>query len=105
MNALNKSPQYDPFTKQSFLSLLFSMVLNLSDYASDIVVAVLLYNEKDTDWWFALTVLLIFIPLILVNLFSIFWYHQVSIFIIFLLLIFFMPFSPFFRITIGKEIQ
>ena len=53
------------------------MVLNLSDYGSDIVVAVLLYNERDTDWWFALTVLLIFIPLILVNLFSIFWYHQV----------------------------
>ena len=83
------------------------MVLNLSDYASDIVVAVLLYNEKDTDWWFALTVLLIFIPLILVNLFSIFWYHQVSIFFIFFFTFnfFFMPFSPFFRITIDKEIQ
>ena len=52
------------------------MVLNLSDYGSDIVVAVLLYNEKDTDWWFALTLALIFVPLILVNLFSIFWYHQ-----------------------------
>ena len=77
MNALNKSPQYDPFTKKKFLSLIFSMILNLSDYGSDIIVAILLYNENDTDWWFALTVLLIIVPLLIVNLFSIFWYHQV----------------------------
>ena len=75
---MNKSPQYDPFTKKKFLSLIFSMILNLSDYGSDIIVAILLYNENDTDWWFALTVLLIIVPLLIVNLFSIFWYHQVS---------------------------
>ena len=74
---MNKSPQYDPFTKKKFLSLIFSMILNLSDYGSDIIVAILLYNENDTDWWFALTVLLIIVPLLIVNLFSIFWYHQV----------------------------
>ena len=40
------------------MSVLLSIGLNLSDYGSDIAVAVLLSKEKDTDWWFALTVTL-----------------------------------------------
>ena len=59
------------------MSVLLSIGLSLSDYGSDIAVAVLLSKEEDTDWWFALTVTLIFVPLIIVNLFSIFWHHQV----------------------------
>ena len=69
---------YDRFTIKSFFSLTLSIVLNLSDYGSDIAVAVLLSKEENTDWWFALTLMLILVPLILVNLFSIFWFHQVN---------------------------
>jgi membrane protein YdbS with pleckstrin-like domain len=74
---MNKSPNYDPFTKQSFVMCLVSLILNLSDYGSDIGVAILLYREENTDWWFRLTLILIIVPLVIVNLFSIFWFHQV----------------------------
>ena len=77
MDILKKAPVYDPFTKSSFLSSILAIGLNLSDYGSDIAVAVLLSREEDTDWWFALTVTLIFVPLVIVNVFSIFWHHQV----------------------------
>ena len=58
--------------------MILSILLSLSDYGSDIAVAILLSREEDTDWWFALTLTLILVPLTLVNTFSIFWQHQVS---------------------------
>lgn len=73
---LTESPNYDPFTKRSLLMNIVSMILNISDYGSDIAVAVVLRKEENTDWWFMLTVVLILVPLFLVNLFSIFWFHQ-----------------------------
>ena len=77
VETLKTSPVYDPFTKSSFFWTFLSIILSLSDYGSDIAVAVLLYGEEDTDWWFALTLTLILVPLTLVNIFSIFWHHQV----------------------------
>ena len=77
VHSLKTSPVYDPYTKQSFILSLLSVALSLGDYGSDIVVAVYLKQEQDTDWWFALTLMLILVPLILVNFFSIFWFHQV----------------------------
>ena len=53
------------------------MILEIVDIASDIAVAVKLHQEKNTEWWFRLTLILILVPLVLVNLFSIFWHHQV----------------------------
>ena len=78
MQSLKTSPVYDPFTKGSFFWVILSILLSLSDYGSDIAVAILLSREEDTDWWFALTLTLILVPLTLVNTFSIFWQHQVS---------------------------
>ena len=78
MQTLKTSPVYDPFTKGSFFWVILSILLSLSDYGSDIAVAILLSTEEDTDWWFALTLTLILVPLTLVNTFSIFWQHQVS---------------------------
>ena len=79
METLKTSPVYDPFTKSSFFWTFLSIILSLSDYGSDIAVAVLLYGEEDTDWWFALTLTLILVPLTLVNIFSIFSHHQVRL--------------------------
>ena len=79
VETLKTSPVYDPFTKSSFFWTFLSILLSLSDYGSDIAVAVLLYGEADTDWWFALTLTLILVPLTLVNTFSIFWHHQVRL--------------------------
>ena len=79
VETLKTSPVYDPFTKSSFFWTFLSIILSLSDYGSDIAVAVLLYGEEDTDWWFALTLTLILVPLTLVNIFSIFWHHQVRL--------------------------
>ena len=76
-STLNKSPVYDPFTKSSFFWVTLSMILEIVDIASDIAVAVKLHQEKNTEWWFRLTLILILVPLVLVNLFSIFWHHQV----------------------------
>lgn len=79
VKSLKKSPVYDPFTRKSYLFAIVSIGLNLSDYGSDIAVAILLRREHDTDWWFSLTVALIILPLFLVNIFSIFWFHQVRL--------------------------
>ena len=35
-----------------------------------------LKKEKNTDWWYALTLLLVLLPSLVINLFSIFWFHQ-----------------------------
>ena len=78
MSNLNKSPIYDPFTKKSFVIVTLSMILGIVDYVSDIAVAVKLHEEKNTEWWFCLTLILILVPLALVNAFSIFWHHQVK---------------------------
>ena len=48
METLKTSPVYDPFTKSSFFWTFLSIILSLSDYGSDIAVAVLLYGEEDT---------------------------------------------------------
>ena len=46
IKSLKKSPVYDPFSLKSFVSFFASIGLYLSDYGSDIVVAVLLYKVK-----------------------------------------------------------
>ena len=48
METLKTSPVYDPFKKSSFFWTFLSIILSLSDYGSDIAVAVLLYGEEDT---------------------------------------------------------
>ena len=48
VETLKTSPVYDPFTKSSFFWTFLSIILSLSDYGSDIAVAVLLYGEEDT---------------------------------------------------------
>ena len=66
----------DPFTIQSMISCLFSMFLSVADYGTDILVAIQLSNEQNTEWWFTLTLIFVIVPLVIVNIFSIFWFHQ-----------------------------
>lgn len=73
---MNTSHATDPFTIQSMVSCLFSMFLSVADYETDILVAIQLSNEQDTEWWFTLTLIFVIVPLIIVNVFSIFWFHQ-----------------------------
>lgn len=54
----------------------FTLILDLSDYGTDVMVATLLQQETSTQWWFKLTLMLILVPLFLVNLFSLFWFWQ-----------------------------
>ena len=73
---MNTSSATDPFTIQSMVSCLFSMFLSVADYGTDILVAIQLSNEQDTEWWFTLTLIFVIVPLVIVNMFSIFWFHQ-----------------------------
>ena len=52
------------------------MFLGIADYITDILVAVALSFEADTDWWLTLTLIFVIVPLAIVNMFSIFWFHQ-----------------------------
>ena len=45
-------------------------------FASDVLVAIDLHRNTNTDWWFSLTVALIVLPALIINLFSAFWFHQ-----------------------------
>lgn len=45
------------------------------DHATDIAAAYVLWDEPDSTWWFWLTVILIVVPTILVNAFSLYWYR------------------------------
>ena len=59
METLKTSPVYDPFTKSSFFWTFLSIILSLSDYGSDIAVAVLLYREEDTGKIFSEALILV----------------------------------------------
>jgi hypothetical protein len=52
------------------------MLLGIADYITDILVAFALAAEDDTSWWLTLTIIFVIVPLVLVNMFSIFWFHQ-----------------------------
>jgi hypothetical protein len=49
MKMLNHSPVYDPFTRKSILMACVTLVLDLSDYGTDIMVANLLRQETSTQ--------------------------------------------------------
>ena len=66
----------DPFTKRSIFFCVFSLFLGILNYITDILVAIALANEDDTDWWLTLTLIFVIVPLMIVNSFSIFWFHQ-----------------------------
>ena len=66
----------DPFTSRSLMWCIASIVLGIGNYVSDILVATALATEGESDWWFILTVIFVIVPLIIVNMFSIFWFHQ-----------------------------
>ena len=73
---MRTSHAVDPFTLKSAFWCLNSMILGIADYISDILVAVALSAEKESDWWLTLTLIFVIVPLIIVNMFSIFWFHQ-----------------------------
>ena len=52
------------------------MFLGIADYITDILVAFALASEDDTSWWLTLTIIFVIVPLVIVNMFSIFWFHQ-----------------------------
>ena len=94
-HALCDNPQYDPYTKLSVLMNIANVLLYIFDYVMDIMVVYWLHQEEKADdqvWtWVVLTLVLIFVPLVVVNVFSIVWYHEdhtVNIVLFFLFLIF-----------------
>ena len=77
-HALTTSPVYDPYTYKSVCSNILGILLYLFDYVSDIVVAYLLEEESGNSviYFQTWTIVLIVVPLLVVNIFSIVWYHQ-----------------------------
>ena len=77
--SLTATPVYDEYSNKTLAMNIVSTALILFDYGSDISVAFWLRKEKDSDFFMACTILLIVLPLIVVNLFSLVWYSQVTI--------------------------
>ena len=77
-SSLTATPVYDEYGNKALGMNIVSTALILFDYGSDISVAFWLRKEKDSDFFMACTILLIVLPLIVVNLFSLVWYSQVS---------------------------
>lgn len=75
-NVLLTAPMYDPFTKRTMFFYVLSLLFDIFDYGSDASVAYVLKDEESTQWWFIFTVILILVPLVLLNMFSIFWFYQ-----------------------------
>ena len=79
-HALYDTPQYDPYTRLSVVMNIANILLYIFDYIMDIMVVYWLHQEEKADemvWtWVVLTLCLIFVPLAVVNLFSIVWYHE-----------------------------
>ena len=78
-SSLTATPVYDEYSNKALAMNIVSTALILFDYGSDISVAFWLRKEKDSDFFMACTILLIVLPLIVVNLFSLVWYSQVTI--------------------------
>ena len=76
-SSLTTTPVYDEYGNKALGMNIVSTALILFDYGSDISVAFWLRKEKDSDFFMACTILLIVLPLIVVNLFSLVWYSQV----------------------------
>lgn len=70
---MHKPPPLPEFTCYSILSTLYSIAGALFDHGSDIAAAYVLWYEPDSRWWFWLTAVLIVVPLIFVNAFSLYW--------------------------------
>ena len=77
-SSLTATPVYDEYSNKALAMNIVSTALILFDYGSDISVAFWLRKEKDSDFFMACTILLIVLPLIVVNLFSLVWYSQVT---------------------------
>ena len=79
-HVLCDTPQYDPYTRLSAVMNLANVLLYIFDYVMDIMVVYWLHQEEKADervWtWLVLTLCLIFLPLVVVNLFSIVWFHE-----------------------------
>ena len=77
-HALTTSPVYDQYSNKSLGLNILGIILYLVDYVSDIVVAYLLEEETghSTIYFRTWTIVLIVVPLLVVNLFSLVWYHQ-----------------------------
>ena len=78
-SSLTTTPVYDEYGNKALGMNIVSTALILFDYGSDISVAFWLRKEKDSDFFMACTILLIVLPLIVVNLFSLVWYSQVPV--------------------------
>ena len=71
---LHKPPPLPEFNNWSIFGAIFSIFSAFFDHGSDIATAYVLWDEPDSKWWFSLTVILIVVPTIIVNAFSLYWY-------------------------------
>jgi hypothetical protein len=72
---LHKPPPLPEFNNWSIFGVLFSIFGSFFDHGSDIATAYVLWAEPDSIWWFSLTVVLIVVPTVTVNAFSLYWYQ------------------------------
>ena len=79
-HVLYDTHKYDPYTKISVVMNIANILLYIFDYVMDIMVVYWLHQEEKADenvWtWVVLTLVLIFVPLVVVNVFSIVRYHE-----------------------------
>ncbi|XP_068202990.1 XK-related protein 4-like [Palaemon carinicauda] len=74
LQILTQPMQQSKFGVFDTLTVLASLGLFYFDVISDILVAYYMYNDKATEHWFLTTVLVLVVPLIIVNGFSLYWY-------------------------------
>jgi len=65
----------DTYSNYEVVLTVMSILSYIFDVGSDIYVAIVYYRDGDT-WWFALTVLFIVVPSLIITFFSFVWYVQ-----------------------------
>ena len=56
---MTAQPIISPFKLVNVFTSVLAIALYILDYSTDIVVAVFLSKDNNTEWWFALTVCLV----------------------------------------------
>lgn len=70
---LRKPPPMPEYTMCNIFSSIFSIFSYFFNMGTDIAAAYVLWDGHDTRWWFYLTVIIITVPTLIINSFSLYW--------------------------------